>query len=189
MRDWKKQIDDDPNVFAEIAKASSQCPSRAKGARAARRIQRCHCRTTAPNCVRAAGGELGFFTRGKMVKEFDTVVFNKEPGFVYGPGERSPRATPCAVVFAPSLHTSASSAAVRNPGIAETAGAVATQRCVDRLHIVRDRKRKRAGPHRHTPGHSCRHSCRHRRRNAGCDPRRRAIRVPSGHAARQAGSG
>lgn len=30
---------------------------------------------------------MGFFTRGKMVKEFDDVVFSEEPGFVYGPGE------------------------------------------------------------------------------------------------------
>ena len=33
-----------------------------------------------------AGGDLGFFTRGKMVKEFDSIVFTQEPGFVYGPG-------------------------------------------------------------------------------------------------------
>ena len=42
--------------------------------------------TTSPIPFRA-GGELGFFTRGKMVKEFDSVVFSEEPGFVYGPGE------------------------------------------------------------------------------------------------------
>lgn len=61
MRKWKTQIADDPEAFAEIARTSSQCPSRAKG------------------------GELGFFTRGKMVKEFDSVVFSEEPGYVYGP--------------------------------------------------------------------------------------------------------
>mmetsp|Transcript_2916 Transcript_2916/g.4458 ORF Transcript_2916/g.4458 Transcript_2916/m.4458 type:complete len:156 (-) Transcript_2916:474-941(-) len=61
MRQWKAQIADDPVAFAEVARNFSQCPSRIKG------------------------GELGFFTRGKMVKEFDAVVFSEEPGYVYGP--------------------------------------------------------------------------------------------------------
>ena len=63
---WKAEIGDDPEKFAEVAREFSQCPSRVKG------------------------GDLGFFTRGKMVKEFDSVVFNQEPGRVYGPGA-SPR--------------------------------------------------------------------------------------------------
>eukprot|EP00966_Prymnesium_polylepis_P118556 2741057-Prymnesium_polylepis.1 len=33
MRQWKAQIADDPEAFATIARESSQCPSRAKGAR------------------------------------------------------------------------------------------------------------------------------------------------------------
>jgi len=61
MAAWKAELGDDPEAFAELARASSQCPSRVKG------------------------GDLGFFTRGKMVKEFDRVVFSQEPGYVYGP--------------------------------------------------------------------------------------------------------
>ena len=61
MQAWKSEITDDPARFAEIASAHSLCPSRAKG------------------------GDLGFFTRGKMVKEFDSVVFVEKPGAVYGP--------------------------------------------------------------------------------------------------------
>ena len=30
-------------------------------------------------------GDLGFVTRGKLSKEFDTVIFKEEPGNVYGP--------------------------------------------------------------------------------------------------------
>lgn len=58
---WKVEIGDDEAKFAEIARTHSVCPSRQKG------------------------GDLGFFTRGKMVKEFDNVVFSEEPGAVYGP--------------------------------------------------------------------------------------------------------
>lgn len=61
MNTWKAQIADDEDKFAECARENSQCPSRAKG------------------------GDLGFFTRGKMVREFDSVVFNEDPGRVYGP--------------------------------------------------------------------------------------------------------
>mmetsp|Transcript_24893 Transcript_24893/g.42539 ORF Transcript_24893/g.42539 Transcript_24893/m.42539 type:complete len:167 (-) Transcript_24893:255-755(-) len=61
LSEWKAEIGGDLEKFAEIARNYSQCPSRSKG------------------------GDLGFFTRGKMVKEFDYVVFNEEPGGVYGP--------------------------------------------------------------------------------------------------------
>jgi peptidyl-prolyl cis-trans isomerase C len=47
--------------FAEIAKAHSKCPSGKQG------------------------GELGEFSPGQMVKEFDEVVFSGEVGKVLGP--------------------------------------------------------------------------------------------------------
>ena len=47
--------------FAEVAKAHSTCPSG------------------------QSGGELGEFSRGQMVKEFDEVVFNGELNTVHGP--------------------------------------------------------------------------------------------------------
>lgn len=47
--------------FAEVAKANSSCPSRANG------------------------GDLGTFTTGQMVKEFDEVVFSGEIGKILGP--------------------------------------------------------------------------------------------------------
>ncbi|MBU2590794.1 MAG: peptidylprolyl isomerase [Nitrospinae bacterium] len=47
--------------FGEIAKAKSECPSGRKG------------------------GDLGEFTPGQMVKEFDIVVFSEEIGKVHGP--------------------------------------------------------------------------------------------------------
>ena len=45
---------------------------------------------SAPSSRRSAarlrgGGDLGFVTRGKLSKEFDDVIFEEEPGFVYGP--------------------------------------------------------------------------------------------------------
>ena len=61
MEAYKAEIGDDADKFAEIAKTASICPSRKKG------------------------GDLGYFTRGKMVKEFDAVVFGEQPGAVYGP--------------------------------------------------------------------------------------------------------
>ena len=61
LEEWKEEIGDDEAKFAEIASVHSLCPSRRKG------------------------GDLGFFTRGKMVREFDSVVFNEKPGAVYGP--------------------------------------------------------------------------------------------------------
>lgn len=47
--------------FAEVAADHSQCPSGRKG------------------------GDLGRFTPGQMVKEFDTAVFTGDVGVLYGP--------------------------------------------------------------------------------------------------------
>ena len=47
--------------FAAVAKKHSLCPSKAQG------------------------GDLGEFTEGQMVKEFDVVVFNEPVGKVHGP--------------------------------------------------------------------------------------------------------
>jgi peptidyl-prolyl cis-trans isomerase C len=58
--DLKKQIEEGAD-FAKLAKKHSQCPSGRQG------------------------GELGEFTPGQMVEEFDTVVFNEEVGKVHGP--------------------------------------------------------------------------------------------------------
>ena len=56
----KQQIVDGAD-FAEIAAAHSQCPSGRQG------------------------GDLGSFSPGQMVPEFDTVVFNESVGDVHGP--------------------------------------------------------------------------------------------------------
>jgi len=56
----KQQIEDGVD-FVEIAKQHSSCPSGSKG------------------------GELGEFSPGQMVKEFDEVVFNEELNTVHGP--------------------------------------------------------------------------------------------------------
>ncbi len=56
----KKEIEEGAD-FAEKAKADSQCPSGARG------------------------GDLGEFTPGQMVKEFDEVVFKDEVNKVHGP--------------------------------------------------------------------------------------------------------
>jgi len=56
----KTQIDNGVS-FAEIAAEHSLCPSGRKG------------------------GDLGRFTPGQMVKEFDTAVFNGDVGVLYGP--------------------------------------------------------------------------------------------------------
>tara|TARA_B100000315_G_C14592979_1_gene596967 strand:+ start:7424 stop:7705 length:282 start_codon:yes stop_codon:yes gene_type:complete len=56
----KKQIEDGAE-FAQIAKESSQCPSG------------------------KSGGDLGEFSPGQMVPEFDQVVFSQEVGKVHGP--------------------------------------------------------------------------------------------------------
>ena len=58
--DLKQQIVDGAD-FAEIAAAHSQCPSGKQG------------------------GDLGSFSPGQMVPEFDTVVFNEAIGDVHGP--------------------------------------------------------------------------------------------------------
>jgi peptidyl-prolyl cis-trans isomerase C len=56
----KKQIEGGTD-FAEMARTHSQCPSGQQG------------------------GDLGEFSPGQMVKEFDTVVFSEEVGKVHGP--------------------------------------------------------------------------------------------------------
>ena len=56
----KQQIADGAD-FAELAAAHSQCPSGQRG------------------------GDLGSFSPGQMVPEFDTVVFNESVGDVHGP--------------------------------------------------------------------------------------------------------
>jgi len=56
----KKQIEEGAS-FAEIAADHSQCPSGRKG------------------------GDLGKFSPGQMVKEFDSAVFNGDVGILYGP--------------------------------------------------------------------------------------------------------
>ena len=56
----KQQIIDGAD-FAEMAAAHSQCPSGKQG------------------------GDLGSFSPGQMVPEFDTVVFNEAVGEVHGP--------------------------------------------------------------------------------------------------------
>jgi len=58
---WKAEIANDDEKFQSRARESSQCRS-------------------APR-----GGDLGFVTRGKLSSEFDEVIFELEPGFVYGP--------------------------------------------------------------------------------------------------------
>jgi peptidyl-prolyl cis-trans isomerase C len=58
--DIKTQIENGSD-FAEMTKAHSQCPSGRQG------------------------GDLGQFSPGQMVKEFDQVVFNEEVGKVHGP--------------------------------------------------------------------------------------------------------
>jgi peptidyl-prolyl cis-trans isomerase C len=58
--DIKKQIQDGSD-FAELAKEHSKCPSGQQG------------------------GDLGEFSQGQMVKEFDDVVFGGDLGIVHGP--------------------------------------------------------------------------------------------------------
>ncbi len=56
----KKKIEAGEN-FAEVARKNSLCPSG------------------------KSGGDLGEFSPGEMVREFDDVVFTKEVGKVHGP--------------------------------------------------------------------------------------------------------
>ena len=58
--DLKQQIADGAD-FADVARDNSSCPSG------------------------KSGGDLGEFSPGQMVKEFDEVVFNNEVGVVHGP--------------------------------------------------------------------------------------------------------
>ena len=58
--DLKSQIERGAD-FAQLAKSHSQCPSGKQG------------------------GDLGEFSRGDMVQEFDEVVFKDELGKVHGP--------------------------------------------------------------------------------------------------------
>jgi peptidyl-prolyl cis-trans isomerase C len=58
--DLKTQIEGGTD-FAEAARAHSQCPSG------------------------KSGGDLGEFSRGQMVPEFDAVVFSDDLGKVHGP--------------------------------------------------------------------------------------------------------
>ena len=58
--DLKTKIEDGTD-FVEVAKKYSQCPSGQQG------------------------GDLGEFSPGEMVKEFDDVVFSAELGKVHGP--------------------------------------------------------------------------------------------------------
>lgn len=60
--DLKQQIESGAD-FAQIAKEHSKCPSGQQG------------------------GDLGEFSQGQMVKEFDDVVFSEEIGKVHGPIE------------------------------------------------------------------------------------------------------
>ncbi|MFH1435164.1 MAG: peptidylprolyl isomerase [Pseudomonadota bacterium] len=58
--DIKKKIEAGAD-FVELARQHSKCPSGQRG------------------------GDLGEFTPGQMVKEFDTVVFSAELGKIHGP--------------------------------------------------------------------------------------------------------
>ncbi len=58
--DIKSQIEQGAD-FGDVAKRYSQCPSGQRG------------------------GDLGEFSPGQMVKEFDEVVFNEATGTVHGP--------------------------------------------------------------------------------------------------------
>ena len=59
-QDLKQQIENGAD-FADVAKQHSECPSGQRG------------------------GDLGEFSQGQMVKEFDEVVFKDDIGKVHGP--------------------------------------------------------------------------------------------------------
>jgi peptidyl-prolyl cis-trans isomerase C len=60
-QELKEKINSGEISFEEAARQHSTCPSGARG------------------------GDLGTFSQGQMVPEFDTVVFNDEVGKVHGP--------------------------------------------------------------------------------------------------------
>lgn len=60
-RELKEKINAGEITFEQAAQENSTCPSGAKG------------------------GDLGSFSQGQMVPEFDKVVFNDEVGVVHGP--------------------------------------------------------------------------------------------------------
>ena len=60
-REIKQRIESGETTFEEAARDYSLCPSGVKG------------------------GELGTFSQGQMVPEFDEVVFNDEIGVIHGP--------------------------------------------------------------------------------------------------------
>jgi peptidyl-prolyl cis-trans isomerase C len=59
--DLKQQIDSGADTFPRLAKRHSKCPSGRDG------------------------GDLGFFSKGQMVPEFETAAFGAEPNKVAGP--------------------------------------------------------------------------------------------------------
>jgi peptidyl-prolyl cis-trans isomerase C len=61
LSELKAEIGDDPVKFAEVAAATSTCPSS------------------------KSGGSLGTFGPGRMVKDFDKVCFEEAVGVVHGP--------------------------------------------------------------------------------------------------------
>jgi peptidyl-prolyl cis-trans isomerase C len=62
-KELKEKINSGEITFEQAAKENSTCPSGANG------------------------GDLGRFSAGQMVSEFDKVVFNDEVGVVHGPVE------------------------------------------------------------------------------------------------------
>lgn len=60
-KELKEKINSGEMTFEQAAKENSTCPSGARG------------------------GDLGSFSQGQMVPEFDKVVFNDEVGVVHGP--------------------------------------------------------------------------------------------------------
>ena len=61
MSSWKAEIGDDAEAFAEKAKVESHCPTAANG------------------------GDLGFVVRSTCAESFNKILFDEEPGRVYGP--------------------------------------------------------------------------------------------------------
>ena len=61
MKEWKTEIADDLEKFEARAKSDSHCLSAADG------------------------GDLGYVTRQKLSQQFDDILYQEEPGKVYGP--------------------------------------------------------------------------------------------------------